>query len=148
MLDIWYTVSTVKKQIAGFLLPPFNHFESPGRGMVSHLLQGGSFSLVNPFWKHLHKQALWMLLEILNSVWLLMKSNTPCEFDIHMATLDCNTMLVHGLLLWQNTPDNQPEEKPFALVHVFRGFGSWFILGPVGRTDFMMLAMLAWSQAT
>lgn len=89
-----------------------------------------------------------MLLEILNSVWLLMKINTPCEFDTHMATLDCNTMLVHGLLLWQNTTDNQPEEKPFALVHVLRGFSSWFILGPVGTTDFMMLAMVAWRQAT
>lgn len=60
--------------------------------MVSYLFQGGSFSLVNPFWKHLHKQALGMLLEILNSVRLLMKINTPCELDTHMVTLDCNAM--------------------------------------------------------
>lgn len=87
--------------LLAFSFPPFNNCAFPGRRMVFHLLHGGPFSFVTFFWKHPHKVNIRnvFLLEILNSVRLIMKINISCEHDTHIATLDCSTVLVYFLLL-------------------------------------------------
>lgn len=128
MLNIWLSLQSGSRQC--FLLSTFYSFWVSIQRIRVLSASGWVFCMVNFLWSPLHKQTLGVFFSWTQKLNRLKMNVKTLWSWHHMATV--RITLVHFLLLWQNTWDNQPEERQLIVswfrrlqVLIFFSLGLW-----------------------